>query len=238
MTDLAFLTERPFAHRGLHGPGRAENSLAAARAAITGGYGIECDVRLSADAVPMVFHDARLERLTPGKGRVLARRAADLAALTLTGSMGEGVPPLAALLALTGTDTPLLIELKPDPECGALARLCHAVAELLENRPHRAGVMSFDARAIGWFARHHPALVRGLVLGSGDRPGLVGRGGEALAIRAARPHFIACAVRDLPTPASRRFRRAGRPVLGWTVRSADARRHAARHAGQIIFEQG
>ena len=35
-----------YAHRGLHGGGRAENSLSAFRAAVAGGYGIELDVRL------------------------------------------------------------------------------------------------------------------------------------------------------------------------------------------------
>ena len=42
-----------FAHRGLHGPGAPENSMAAFRAGIAAGAGIECDVRLSADDMPM-----------------------------------------------------------------------------------------------------------------------------------------------------------------------------------------
>jgi glycerophosphoryl diester phosphodiesterase len=237
LPDTGFLTHRPFAHRGLHGANLPENSLAAARSAIAAGFGIECDVRLSADGVPLVFHDVRLERLTKSSGRTIALDAATLGRLKLNNGNCETIPTLAALLALTGRDTPLLIELKPDPECGALARLCRAVAALLDAMPHNAAIMSFDARAVSWFARHRPRVVRGMVLGSGDRPGLLMRGGEALAIRATRPHFMACDVRDLPTPSSLRLRRAGRPVLTWTVRSDVARYHAARHADQIIFER-
>ena len=44
MLPRAFL-DTPIAHRGLHGPGRPENSLAAAEAAIEQGYGIELDIQ-------------------------------------------------------------------------------------------------------------------------------------------------------------------------------------------------
>ena len=46
-----------YAHRGLHGEGRAENSLSGFRAAVDAGYGIELDVRLSSDGELVVFHD-------------------------------------------------------------------------------------------------------------------------------------------------------------------------------------
>src|SRR6185369_346587 len=42
---VAFLTAQPFAHRGLHGEGRIENSRAAFAAAIAAGHGIELDVQ-------------------------------------------------------------------------------------------------------------------------------------------------------------------------------------------------
>ena len=48
---------RAFAHRGLHDASVAENSMAAFRAAIDAGYGIEMDIQPSRDSVPMVFHD-------------------------------------------------------------------------------------------------------------------------------------------------------------------------------------
>ena len=61
--------DRPIAHRGLHdcdskfGYGRSENSFAAFKFAMNKGYGIEVDIQLSADGIPMVFHDTNLLRL-------------------------------------------------------------------------------------------------------------------------------------------------------------------------------
>jgi len=75
--DPAFLA-RPLAHRGYHdrAAGRVENSRAAFEAAVAAGYGIECDLQLSSDGVPMVFHDYALHRLTGETGPVAQRTAA------------------------------------------------------------------------------------------------------------------------------------------------------------------
>ena len=70
----------PIAHRALHNRhgGRPENSRAAVHAAVERGYGIEIDLQLSADGVPMVFHDADLSRLTGAEGYVRDHTAAEL----------------------------------------------------------------------------------------------------------------------------------------------------------------
>lgn len=231
---LAFLTDRPFAHRGLHGRGVPENSLTAVREAIAGGYGVECDVRLSGDGIVHVFHDRRLERLTGQRGRFAALAAALLTALRLRGSE-EPVPSLAQLLALTGAETPLLIELKCEDGPLGSARLCAAVSGNLDAYPSApAAVMSFDPLVCHWFARHRPDLVRGLVIGRRHRTGIIARTELTLAIARAKPHFIACDVRDLPQ-ARAIPRRLRRPLLCWTVRSARDRARA-RFADQIIFE--
>ena len=85
-----WLTQWDYAHRGLHGPGTdglvPENSLAAAEAAMARGMGIECDIQLTADAVPMVFHDWELARLTGAEGVIAAHTAAAVEALRLLGT--------------------------------------------------------------------------------------------------------------------------------------------------------
>ena len=54
---------RYFAHRGLYDDNaRPENSLAAFRAAAEAGYGVELDVRLTRDGVPVISHDGDLRR--------------------------------------------------------------------------------------------------------------------------------------------------------------------------------
>ncbi|WP_269843278.1 glycerophosphodiester phosphodiesterase family protein, partial [Brevirhabdus pacifica] len=77
----------PLAHRGLHdrAQGRPENSLAAFRAAIEAGFGIELDVQPSADGRAMVFHDETLDRLTARKGPVAALPAEELGRIPLSG---------------------------------------------------------------------------------------------------------------------------------------------------------
>lgn len=78
----AFLAA-PIAHRGRHDRARGivENSRAAVRAAIAGGFGIEIDLQRSADGEAMVFHDATLSRLTARHGQVASETAETLAGL-------------------------------------------------------------------------------------------------------------------------------------------------------------
>ena len=59
-----------YAHRGLHGPGVPENSLAAFRRAAEAGYGAELDVHLTRDGRLVVIHDGDLERMCGVPGRV------------------------------------------------------------------------------------------------------------------------------------------------------------------------
>jgi len=68
-----------FAHRG--GAKLApENTLAAfARGMAEGSDGVECDVHLSRDGVPVVIHDATLDRTTDASGPVSAQSADELA---------------------------------------------------------------------------------------------------------------------------------------------------------------
>ena len=108
----AFLAT-PIAHRAYHdlARGRPENSRAAIRAAVAAGYGIEIDLQLSKDGVPMVFHDETLERLTPRQGWVCDLPANELASIPLTGG-DEAIPTLTEVLDLIAGSVPLLIELK------------------------------------------------------------------------------------------------------------------------------
>ncbi len=80
------------AHRGASGIER-ENTMAAFRAAVRLGCdGIETDVQLSSDGVPVLIHDETLDRTTSATGLVQDRTFAELLAL--------GVPSLRELLEL------------------------------------------------------------------------------------------------------------------------------------------
>ena len=231
--ELARLAARPFAHRGLHGPGRPENSRAAFEAAIAAGSAIELDVQASRDGQAMVFHDYELDRLTATHGRTADLSAAELGALALAGTP-ETIPTLAEVLALIGGHAPLLIEVKsPDRH---VVPLCIAVAAALGAYSGPVGIMSFNPEAGAWFARHAPQWLRGLVVTENGKKGWRGRVERRLSFWRAHADFLAYDIRDLPSAFATGKRAAGVPVYTWTVRSAADRTRAASCTDQIIYE--
>ena len=231
--DPFLLADRPIAHRGLHGAGRIENSRAAFEAAVAAGHGIELDVQASRDWVPMVFHDATLERLTGEGGALVEHEAEALSVIRLRGS-ADTIEPLSRILELIGGRVPLLIEVKATRQ--AAARLASAVAADVASYPSAVGIMSFNPEVGRWLARNAPHLLRGLVVSEQDKSGWRGRIERAVSLRRARPDFLACDVRDLPSGFAAAFRARGKPVFTWTVRSAADRSRAAVSADQIIHE--
>lgn len=223
-----------YAHRGLHGGGRVENSASAFRAAIAAGLGIECDVQRSADGQAMVFHDWQLDRLTPSTGAVRSRPAEALGRIALSGS-DDVLWTLPQLLAEVGGRVPLLIEIKSRRGV-RFGGLCLAVRNALESYHGRAAVMSFDPRVIRWFAVMAPELVRGLVVSEERQRGPRGTWRRHAALWHARPEFLAYDVRDLPSSFAAAQRARGLPLLTWTVRSVELRRRAERHADTAIAE--
>ncbi|WP_300534385.1 glycerophosphodiester phosphodiesterase family protein [Sphingosinicella sp.] len=235
--DLEFLTRHPFAHRGLHGaPGVPENSRAAFERAIAAGYGIELDVRRTADKDAVVFHDAELPRLVNAGGRIADLTVGELAAFRLSGT-DETIRTLREVLSEIGGRAPTLVEVK-SPGRRGYGSLCRAVRRALEGANGWTAVMSFDPRIVRWFREHSPHTVRGLVVSKEGRGNTGVRGwlSRNLAVRSAKPHFLAFDINSLPCGFAERQRRKGLPVLTWTVRGEEARARAAMHADQIIFE--
>jgi glycerophosphoryl diester phosphodiesterase len=229
---LTQLIARPFAHRGLHGGGRSENSRAAFAAAIAAGSGIELDVQASADGQAMVFHDYDLERLSEGFGAFAALAGAELQRIRLKGS-DETIPTLTEILALIDGRTPLLIELKSPGR--RVAPLCRAVQRALQAYSGAVAAMSFNPEIGRHFYRQAPDVLRGLVVTEQGK-GLRGRIERPLALWRSHADFLAYDIRDLPSRFAAARRATGMPVLTWTVRSLVERARAAEHASQIIYE--
>ncbi|GGD89474.1 glycerophosphoryl diester phosphodiesterase [Aureimonas endophytica] len=230
MTELGWLTARPIAHRGFHDARWPENSLGAARAAMAQGFAIECDVHLSRDGVPMVFHDDTLDRLTGEPGRLAERDADALSVLPLLGT-GETIPTVADFLKTIDGAVPIVMELKgasADADRGFMARL----APLLDAYRGELALMSFD----GWLIDQ--------ALAYGRRPvGLTAEGiaeSELAAHRAVFDRgcaFVSYNVEHLPnafTAYVREERRA--PLITWTVRDAAGVAATRAHADQMTFE--
>ena len=216
-----------FAHRGFHSAGVPENSLAAFRAAIRIGAGIECDIRLSADGEAMIFHDHDLARLCGESLAFASLPPATLASKHLLRT-GERIPRLAELLTLSARRVPLLLELKT--EQGNAGRLCAAVSRAIGGSGSRIGVMSFDPGVGAWFRRHRPDVRRGLVLS--ERDGGLGRW---LKVARAGPQFLAVELPELSGEWVRRARGRG-PVYAWTVRTRSEAAQVAVQADAAIWE--
>ena len=229
----SFLTGWRYAHRGLHGNGLVENTRAAFAAAIAADMGIECDVSLSADGIPFVFHDDTLERLTGQSGPLEARNAADLEELTILGT-DETIPRLDEVIDLVAGQVPILIELKTrDLRVG---RLCLAVRRMLEGYRGSAAVMSFNPEVGYWFAEHAPRITRGLVISEADKSGVWALIERHWSLWRAKPDLLAYDVRDLPSRFAAAQRARGIPLLTWTVRGAAAEATAAAYADAPICE--
>ncbi len=232
---VGWLKQATYAHRGLHGEGRVENSPSAFAAAIERGLGIECDVQRSRDGEAMVFHDWDLDRLSSEHGPVKVRDAAELGQIAL-GATGDTIPTLADLLSQIGGKVPLLIEIKSKREV-RFAPLCFAVRRALEGYRGPVAVMSFDPRAMRWFARHAPHIVRGLVVTEEGRRTLSGRLRRHLSLWQASAEFLAYDIRDLPSRFALAQRARGLPLLTWTVRSPDLAERA-RGCGAAPIAEG
>jgi len=149
------------AHRGAS-HAAPENTLAAFTLAVAeGADAIELDVRLSADGVPVVFHDDTLARMAAVPGRVADLPWATLATLSVA---GEPIPRLDALVDFTRAHrVPLNVELKPTPHPLALSAACAPIlAALMELVPTL--VSSFDPRVLVDLHRRLPALPLALIL--------------------------------------------------------------------------
>jgi glycerophosphoryl diester phosphodiesterase len=231
-----WLTSRPYAHRGLHNATRVENSRAAFEAAIAASNGIELDVQATSCGSAFVFHDDELDRLCRGNGRLDAI-AADEAASIAFRKCDETLPPLGEVLALVDERVPVLIEIKAQPTIAAAEALCSSVRAELRYYRGPTAMMSFDPRIVRWFAVHAPEVLRGLVVSDEGRKFPGGWWQRRLAVRVAKPDFLAYDIRSLPSRFAARQRRRGRAILTWTVRTLGETQVAARHADQIIHER-
>jgi glycerophosphoryl diester phosphodiesterase len=247
MNALQQLMNRPIAHRGLHNrsKGVIENSHAGFSASIAGDFGIECDVQITRDGEAVVFHDFDLDRLTGESGRVDARTAAELKAITLTGSRaGDGVFSLSSMLDLVAGKVPVVIEIKSRFD-GDL-RLTRRVAEVLKQyADHPVAIESFDPRIVAALRMLLPERPRGYVgmaeyeypdyetIPADEKHAMA----HLLHFNEMRPDFISWNIDELPHASPFLCRAAlGIPVSTWTVKTAEHVAKASVYADQIVFE--
>ena len=147
-----------YAHRGLHGNGIPENSMAAFRAALEKGYGIEFDVHLMKDGELAVIHDSSLKRTAGAEIRIEDLTKEDLENYPLEGTE-EKIPLLRDLLDLYAGKAPLIIELKPVGNNHEA--LTDAAVAAMEGYSGPWCMESFDPRCIMVLKKKYPHIIRG-----------------------------------------------------------------------------
>ena len=145
------------AHRGAQDQAPENTRSAFERALACGVDGIELDVQMSADGMPVIFHDPSLYRIARRRKSVAELSYAELSQLDWGGWFGpsfkgEPLMTLAQTLSLLAQRTRLLIEIKVHPKeraSGHAQRLTEKVIDLLKTtrpRPQEANmhILSFD----------------------------------------------------------------------------------------------
>lgn len=236
-----------YAHRGLHGEGAPENSMAAFLRAREHGFGVELDVHLTADGELVVIHDSDIRRMCGREGIVERMTLSELLECRLAGT-DEQIPTFSEALSVFDCDptgeselpAPVIVELKTLDDNHA--ELCERAMRCLDDRLVRYCVESFDPRAVAWMRRHRPEVIRGQLAENfwpdADRPLYVRVGGTALlGNAAARPDFVAYKFSDCDNPAVRlSCGLLGAHLVAWTLRS-ERELAAAEAAGAVpIFE--
>jgi glycerophosphoryl diester phosphodiesterase len=244
MTALDWVVARPIAHRGLHdrAKGIVENTAGAFRAAIAGGFAMECDVQLTADGEAAVFHDFVLDRLTTGTGKLAATPMAALRKLTVRDST-DRVGSLTDMFDLVAGQALIVCEIK-STFTGDM-RLTDRVAALARTYAGPLVIKSFDPAIVAHWNSLGTGIAAGIVAQldyahheyDACSPAQKHAMANLLHFGESRPAFISWRVHDLPSAAPYLCRTGmGLPVMTWTVRTPEDRARAAAHADQMVFE--
>lgn len=229
-----------YAHRGLHDnkTDAPENSMAAIRKAVDAGYGIEFDVQLTKDRIPVVFHDETLKRVCGAEGNVRDYTYEELQAFPLLGSE-ERIPRFADVLEAVGGRVPLVIEMKIHENP---AEVCATADALLRHYNGPYCMESFHPMAVNWYRRNRPEVIRGQLSANFNSPTekesftkfLVH---HLLTNLLARPDFIAYS-HTAKGNLSRRLcgRLFGALSVAWTIRSQEQLDACRKDFDLFIFE--
>jgi glycerophosphoryl diester phosphodiesterase len=207
------------AHRGDTSSEQPENTVAAVEAALAAGAdGVEVDVRLTADGVPVCVHDPDLRRIAGLPHRVAATTYADLRRVRLPG--GERVASLDEVVAAAAAAPLLVVDVRHDPGAAAEPLAAQALPVLRRRRVlDRSIVSSFSEEVLRATRRLEPAARRALI--TEGVPAVV-----ALTRAVAAGHFdVHIDVRSVLADhvVVERAARLGRTVRAWPVnRAVDA----------------
>lgn len=192
--DYSPLMGHLYAHRGLHDnkSDAPENSMAAFRKAVEAGYGIELDVQLTKDRIPVVFHDESLKRVCGAEGNVRDYTYEELQKFSICQS-SERIPLFSEVLKLVDGKVPLIIEIKIHENADVV---CSKADELIREYKGVYCIESFHPFAVKWYKKNRPGVIRGQLSSDFSKPGKKEKSDEKLVHYLltnflSRPDFIA-----------------------------------------------
>lgn len=238
--DIAPLLSHHYAHRGLHDneTDAPENSMPAFRKAVEAGFGIELDVQLTHDRIPVIFHDETLDRICGVSGNVRDYTFEELQAFALCKSQ-ERIPRFEDVLALVDGQVPLIVEIKIHESAAAV---CAAADVLLEGYKGTYCIESFHPFAVRWYKQNRPNVIRGQLSSNFNKPGKREPLDQTLVHYLltnvlCRPDFIAYNHKNKYNLSRLLCRAIFRPLnVAWTIRSQDELDLSARDFDLFIFE--
>lgn len=229
-----------YAHRGLHDneSQAPENSMKAFEKAVEAGYGIEMDIQLTKDRIPVVFHDFTLKRVCGQEGKVCDYTYEELQAFSLCGSK-ERIPRFQDVLERVNGRVPLIVELKVEwMDIG----VCPLADRLLREYRGLYCIESFNPMALLWYRRYHNDVMRGQLsdafLRTGEFQGALYRILQNLLLNwMTKPDFIAYNHKYADTISRRLCRSLYKNLaVGWTIKSQEELEEAKESFDLIIFD--
>ena len=233
-----------FAHRGLHKNGTSlpENSLPAIRQAADRGYGIEFDIQVTKDGVPVVFHDFTLRRMCGVEGKVCDYTLQEIRGFRLL-DCGERIPTFQEALDAVDGRVPLIIEMKVEYFD---LRVCRAADQILKGYSGEYCIESFNPLVLLWYRKNRPDVMRGQ-LSDGfihqkefRKPAKLAPGFflQFLVTNfVTRPDFIAYNHKYKGNPSRQLIRRLFKgKAAAWTVKSEEELKALKRHFDVFIFD--
>lgn len=158
--DLTPFSGYYYAHRGLHNNNSEapENSMAAFKKAVDAGFGIELDIHLSKDRIPVVMHDESLLRATGCEGKIGDYTVAELKDNFRLFGSEERIPTFEEVLKLIDGKVPLIVEFKGEtPDVS----LCDVAAPMLDRYKGVYCMESFNPLMVRWYKKNRPTVMRG-----------------------------------------------------------------------------
>ncbi len=239
--DLTPWQGRYYAHRGLHqNPMETpENSMAAFRLAISHNYGIEMDVQLSKDNVPVVFHDFNLKRVCGLNKKVRDLTFAELQELTLYQSR-ERIPSFQSVLDMVDGQVPLIVEFKVELHDTSV---CRITAPMLEQYKGLYCIESFNPLVLLWYKNNRPKIMRGQLSSNLIKDKEVGSASAYFILQnlllnfITKPDFISYNYihrKMLSFMLCRRLYRI--PAFAWTIKSQESLNESRNSFDFFIFD--